>query len=136
MERLTKTCSDGTHRAADILPCGENSWDYKELLLERLGAYEDTGLTPWQMVEIDRLYIQMCGDLAEMKKRARWIPVSDCLPKPGDTVLAYIKHNYAEDGWRAFQVYKFTDHWVGIGNLCEVIAWMPLPEPYRPEDAK
>lgn len=46
MERLTKTCQDGTHRAADNLPCGENSWDYKALLLERLGIYEDTGLEP------------------------------------------------------------------------------------------
>lgn len=46
MERLTKTYKDGTHRAADNLPCGENSWEYKTLLLERLGAYEDTGLTP------------------------------------------------------------------------------------------
>lgn len=49
MERLTKTCEDGTCRAADNLPCGENSWDYKVLLLERLGAYEDTGLEPGEM---------------------------------------------------------------------------------------
>lgn len=50
MERLTKTCSNGTHRAADTLPCGENSWDYKTLLLERLGAYEDTGLAPEEIL--------------------------------------------------------------------------------------
>ena len=41
MERLTKTYSDGTHGAADNLPCGENSYKYKELLLEALGKYED-----------------------------------------------------------------------------------------------
>ena len=29
MERLTKTYSDGTHGAADNLPCGENSYTYK-----------------------------------------------------------------------------------------------------------
>ena len=41
MERLTKTYSDGTHGAADNLPCGENSYTYKGLLLEALGKYED-----------------------------------------------------------------------------------------------
>lgn len=39
--RLTKTYSDGTHGASDILPCGENSYDYKNLLIEKLGKYED-----------------------------------------------------------------------------------------------
>lgn len=41
MERLTKTYSNGTHGASDSLPCGENSYDYKNLLIERLGKYED-----------------------------------------------------------------------------------------------
>lgn len=41
MERLTKIYSDGTHGASDNLPCGENSWDYKNLLIEKLGEYED-----------------------------------------------------------------------------------------------
>lgn len=41
MERLTKTYSDGTHGAADNLPCGENSYAYKGLLLEALGKCED-----------------------------------------------------------------------------------------------
>ena len=41
MERLTKTYSDGTHAASDNLPCGENSYEYKGLLLEALGKYED-----------------------------------------------------------------------------------------------
>lgn len=41
MERLTKTYSDGTHGASDFLPCGENSYDYKSLPIEKLGKYED-----------------------------------------------------------------------------------------------
>ena len=41
MERLTKTYSDGTHGASDSLSCGENSYDYKNLLIEKLGKYED-----------------------------------------------------------------------------------------------
>ena len=41
MERLTKTYSDGTYGTSDNLPCGENSQDYKNLLIEKLGKYED-----------------------------------------------------------------------------------------------
>lgn len=41
MGRLTKTYSDGTHGVADHLPCGENSYEYKQLLLDELGKYED-----------------------------------------------------------------------------------------------
>ena len=41
MSRLTKTYSDGTHGDFDSLPCGENSYDYKNLLIDKLGEYED-----------------------------------------------------------------------------------------------
>ena len=41
MERLTKTYSDGTHWVSDKLPCGERSFTYLELLIEKLGKYED-----------------------------------------------------------------------------------------------
>lgn len=41
MKRLTKTYSDGTHGASDSLQCGENSYDYKNLLIDKLGKYED-----------------------------------------------------------------------------------------------
>lgn len=94
----------------------------KEIILqqkEKLKAYEDTGLTP--------------EEIMDGKMLTGWIPVEERLPTQETEVLAYIKHNYAEDGWRAYRVYEYTDHWVGMGNLCEVVAWMPLPEPYRPE---
>lgn len=41
MERLTKTYADGTYGVADNLPCGENSYDFKELLIRTLGHYEN-----------------------------------------------------------------------------------------------
>jgi hypothetical protein len=56
MERLTKTYSDRTHGAADNLPCGENSYEYKGLLLEALGKYEDAeeqGLILWLPINKD-----------------------------------------------------------------------------------
>lgn len=69
MERLTKTYEDGTHNVADTLPCGENSWEFKRILLEALGEYEDLGVTPEQVREIDRLYIEKCREVAKLKKK-------------------------------------------------------------------
>lgn len=68
MERLTKICFDGTHRAADNLPCGENSWDYKALLIERLGTYEDTGMGPEAVKVLRNNYIalsQSCNEIID-----------------------------------------------------------------------
>lgn len=63
MERLTKAYDDGTHVAADNLPCGENSWNYKELLLNKLGAYEDTGLEPGEIIDMAIGYHAVCKAL-------------------------------------------------------------------------
>ena len=108
-----------------------NTCDFSKQVCERLAAYERTGLTPEEVL----MALQINKNLVEQLER-RWIPVTERLPESGQEVLAYIKHNYAEDGWRAYRVYEYTDHWVGMGNLCEVIAWMPLPEPYRPESLR
>ena len=35
----------------------------------RLGEYENTGLTPEQIREIDRLYTEKCREVAEMRQR-------------------------------------------------------------------
>lgn len=36
--------------------------------MERLAAYEDTGLTPEQITEIDKLYTEKCKELSEAKR--------------------------------------------------------------------
>ena len=40
MKRLTKTYSDGSYGVADDIP-NENSMDFKQQLLDRLGSFED-----------------------------------------------------------------------------------------------
>ena len=37
--------------------------------LEKLRPYEDTGLTPEQIREIDRLYTEKCQEVAELRQR-------------------------------------------------------------------
>lgn len=127
MERLTKTYSDGTHGAADKLPCGENSYEYKGLLLEALGKYEDA---------------------EEQGVPNRWIPCSEQIPEEpeenplfeGKCLEVYLvttKYGSSEQD----RVYPFRAFWNGINftdgmNILDVIAWMPLPKPYRESEGE
>ena len=90
-----------------------------------LREYEDTGLTP--------------GQIMELKERVNggWIPVEERLPKAGEHVLVSFRSAgflpataiISENGrWNMLQGAK------GFNDVTEdVIAWRPLPEPYRPK---
>ena len=73
----------------------------------------------------------------------KWIPVSERLPEDGRPVLIYawnVHHVIARyDEFRTANGYKKTwvtaDAWNGNTEINhEVIAWMPLPEPYGPQE--
>ena len=78
MERLTKTYSDGTHGASDSLPCGENSYDYKNLLIEKLGKYED-------LEEQDRLIKLPCKIGTEVYDITWWDDIEEKVVVKGKT---------------------------------------------------
>lgn len=117
MERLTHPRNSG-------IKTGYWSPNKKDELVERLAAYEDTGLTP---EEIERL-----------KKQHRWIPVEERLPEKDDFVLVTVSGIYNHLTFSdALQLASYTedDGWF-IESYPEwddpnVIAWMPLPEPYQ-----
>ena len=113
--------------------------------LNRLRQYEDTGLTPDQILEIDELYAEKCREVAELQKEAeygKWIPVEERLPEvpkknpefDGKNLELYLVTS--RGGGYPFRAFwngkEFTDGWM----KCDVIAWQPLPEPYRPEEPK
>ena len=70
----------------------------------------------------------------------RWIPCSERLPENGRQVLVYARSvHYAlakydemrdADGVYRKQWVTF-DAWKPFYTIKEVIAWMPLPEPYK-----
>ena len=63
--------------------------------------------------------------ISELDK-GEWIPVSERLPKAFETVL----RTRVENGWNG-TTYTIVD----TGCICpadhNIIAWMPLPEPYK-----
>lgn len=57
------TCDgDGTSEKCDRC-------HFEKAVCERLANYEETGLTPEQIREIDRLYTEKCREVAELQQR-------------------------------------------------------------------
>lgn len=126
MERLTHPRSSG-------IKTGYWSPEKKDALIERLAAYEDTGLTPQE------IYSLKAGTILKAIG-VKWIPVEDRLPAEGDLVLVTVNGIYNH--------ITFSDA-IELGEICSdgtwfiagypdwnnpnVVAWMPLPEPYRKE---
>ena len=122
MERLTHPRSSG-------IKTGYWSPNKKDELVERLAAYEDTGLTP---EEIERL-----------KEQHRWIPVEERLPEEDNYILLSFenfslplvgRYEADSDGEGAFYLGDCDEGDTCLSENLFVNAWMPLPEPYRKEE--
>jgi len=81
--------------------------------------------------------IEMIGEPSEKAKDANmkqsgqyynggWIPCNNALPDDGEKVLC-------TDGKYVYLVEFEADLEASFGDLVYIIAWMPLPEPYREE---
>jgi hypothetical protein len=76
-------------------------------------------------------YIRNLPSVTPKLKTGKWIPVSERLPKQGESVICQCRANIIKvfklDA--NFDWYQDADHCYMNGF---VIAWMPLPEPYKP----
>lgn len=77
MERLTIRNDEGIgvlKHPYQCERCGDLQWSLPDLgngsPTDRLAEYEDIGLTPEQLKEVDRLYAEKCKELAESEKRS------------------------------------------------------------------
>lgn len=82
------------------------------------------------------------GEIYDIEYEPKWIPVTERLPEEGeegsDEVLVTCdngrKHYFVTTG------ILLKGDWVNVVDNyylpCEVVAWMPLPESYHPEDGQ
>ena len=67
--------------------------------------------------------------MLEQRYMLQWIPVYEALPDPVVKVLVTCKTK--KGVYSVNSAYYMDDFWHGSGSMSNVIAWMPMPAPYR-----
>lgn len=118
-------------------------WERLYGALRKLMEYENSGLSPDNVIRVNDFNRCEAGrllkKLQQEKDNHRWITPEEKLPKDDSYVLVqitgtadHVKFNnaiqlgsyYPADGWLIDGHFDFEG---------EIIAWQPLPEPYREE---
>ena len=78
-------------------------------------------------------------ELKQLREQTRWIPVSERLPEENGQYLITVKYKHVNDSYE--DVYAEHGEWYDgrwdmfcfghCGEVEDIIAWMPLPEPYK-----
>lgn len=111
--------------------------------LFKLMRYEDTGLAPDEIVDLNNFEksqtAHLLKELGKEKKKHEWTPVEERLPENNDYVLMPFK-NFSlpaigrfesdEDGSGAWYLGDCDEEDICVSNDLFVNAWMSLPEPY------
>lgn len=63
----------------------------------------------------------------KLQKKNEWIPCSERLPETDRQVIVQTEHGLITDGRWTGDTWFTTDDYTCYG----VVAWMPLPEPYK-----
>lgn len=77
---------------------------------------------------------QLQEDLEQDEKENGWIPASERLPEKCEDVLTSVKFTGCLGRYGTFKKIGHIDYYGKWSGDCiggEVIAWMPLPEPYK-----
>ena len=96
-----------------------------ELLKEKFSASINTGYNTF-----DRDAICECIDFTPTAEQNPWIPVMERLPEDFDSVLACDRDGYIDIAWGWYVEGKLKWNTGDDVNGNDIVAWMPLPEPY------
>lgn len=73
----------------------------------------------------------MCESILALPSAQQWIPCSERLPELDESVLATTTWNDITIAWRIGICEWFIHEGNTNAETADVIAWMPLPEPYK-----
>lgn len=106
----------------------------------KLKEYEDTGLEPRNLQEMDEEYQKLAKEVAGLREKEQWIPVEERLPEDDNYILLSFanlslpgigKYETDQDGG-AFYLGNDDASCISWGGV--VNAWKPLPERYQGEE--
>ena len=102
--------------------------------MTRQEAIKELEKISWSDRGMEAIY--MAIDILEQEPE--WIPVTERLPEEGLTVLIFTESGDIEFGQRDENKWEWlaesiSDYWT---RAEEVIAWQPLPEPYKESDGE
>ncbi len=106
----------------------------------KLKDYEDTGLEPGDLQEIDEEYQKLAKEVAGLREKERWIPVEEKFPEDDNYILLSFanlslpgigRYETDQDGG-AFYLEDDDKSCISRGFI--VNAWKPLPERYQGEE--
>ena len=115
--------------------CGD--CEFSIMICESLAAYEDTGITPEQIIEMDKLYTEKCEELA--RNTRTWNNLDKVWPEIDKDVLIQLEYGgmavgrLVEIGHEEYQWYVVINENEYIDIYETVVAWQQLPEEYRGE---
>ena len=73
---------------------------------------------------------EACLVACEVMDKTKWIPCSERLPEDSRSVITYTNEGGVAEGSYSPHSEEWTVFRWSVSNA-KVIAWMPLPEPYR-----
>ncbi len=154
MNRLTQKDKQGNWCIKDLpwkeLYVGQaitqEVWEKMYGCLRKLMEYEETGLSPEDVVRLDEFEqtqaAHLLKKLNEEQRKHRWIPVAERLPEDSENMVLVQVSGKPEETITLHNAMQLASYDSGCGWIPEMrpewedaepVAWMPLPEPYRPD---
>ena len=116
---------------------------YKQAAIDAIEKFSCCGYIE---EDTDKL-LKVINDLPPVQSEQRWVPVTERLPKEdhwlggsgrqfSDEVLVSVTNYDDEDIWTYISQTIDGEWALELPNHCKIIAWMPLPAPYREGDTE